>query len=382
MQRNDMDTLLFSRVAGADRSKDAGLIDEERFSHALCIERKRAERSGHALLLLIIDSTQIVETCLKDRVLARISRTVPAMVRETDVCGWLRNMLVPAVIFTEIPRNAVAQAIETIERKVNERLRVLLDDDVFSLVRLSVLPFPAGGGGERDEEEFNPLFYPDLTRRTFGGMVADGMKRAMDIVGALFGLLLFLPVFAVVPLLIKLTSHGPVFFRQKRLGQYGKAFTFLKFRSMKVNNDDSIHRQFIRDFIANKDGLGTGDDGGEKVFKIRNDPRLTSIGNFLRKTSIDELPQFLNVLKGDMSLVGPRPPIPYELETYDIWHRFRILGRRPGITGLWQVRGRSLSTFDGMVRLDLQYIRNWSLWLDIRLLLETPLAVIRGKGAY
>jgi lipopolysaccharide/colanic/teichoic acid biosynthesis glycosyltransferase len=291
-------------------------------------------------------------------------------------------MVVPAIIFTGIPRHAVAQAIETVELKVSDRLRAALDDTSFSQVRLSVLQFPAGTGGGVPEEEFNPLFYPELTSRTIGEMIGNGLKRLMDIAGAVAGIVLFSPVFIVVPAVIRLTSPGPVFFRQKRLGQYGRVFTFLKFRSMKVNNDDAIHRQFIRDFIANKDGCGACEGSDGKVFKIRHDPRLTPIGSFLRKTSIDELPQFINVLRGDMSLVGPRPPIPYELENYDIWHRFRILGKRPGITGLWQVRGRSLTTFDGMVRLDLQYIRNWSLWLDIRLLLETPLAVIRGKGAY
>ena len=121
---------------------------------------------------------------------------------------------------------------------------------------------------------------------------------------------------------------------------------------------------------------------GEVVFKIRHDPRLTPIGSFMRKSSIDELPQFFNVLRGEMSLVGPRPPIPYEVAEYDVWHLNRILARKPGITGLWQISKRSLATFDAMVRLDLQYIRTWSLWLDIKILLATPRAVLRGKGAY
>ncbi len=128
--------------------------------------------------------------------------------------------------------------------------------------------------------------------------------------------------------------------------------------------------------------IGYGYWGPKVVYKITNDPRITPLGRFLRKTSLDELPQFINVLKGEMSLVGPRPPIPYELENYDAWHRHRLLGKKPGITGLWQVKGRSKTTFDSMVRLDLQYIREWSLWLDVKLLLQTPLAVLRGKGAY
>ncbi|HLX45879.1 MAG TPA: sugar transferase, partial [Bryobacteraceae bacterium] len=118
------------------------------------------------------------------------------------------------------------------------------------------------------------------------------------------------------------------------------------------------------------------------VYKITNDPRITTVGRFLRKTSLDELPQFLNVLRGDMSLVGPRPPIPYEVECYDIWHKRRLLAVKPGITGLWQVRGRSKTSFDEMVRLDLKYGETWSLWLDVKILLETPRAVFTGDGAY
>jgi len=207
------------------------------------------------------------------------------------------------------------------------------------------------------------------------------VKRGIDLIGSLAALVLFLPFFLIIPILIKLTSPGPVFFRQDRLGQFGRVFTFLKFRSMHINNDDGIHRDFIKNFIADK--IAKNDSGDEPfVYKIKADPRLTPIGNFLRKSSLDELPQFLNVLKGEMSLVGPRPPIPYEVVNYELWHRRRILAQKPGITGLWQVTGRSLTTFDGMVRLDLRYSRKWSLLFDLKLLLATPMAVIRGKGAY
>ena len=151
---------------------------------------------------------------------------------------------------------------------------------------------------------------------------------------------------------------------------------------MHVNNNDSIHREYIRNFIANRACDAGGSENGDKIFKIQDDPRVTRIGSFLRKTSLDELPQFFNVLRGEMSLVGPRPPIPYEVEDYSAWHQYRIIAKKPGITGLWQVTGRSLTAFDGMVRLDLRYIRSWSLWLDVKLLLATPLAVFRGKGAY
>ena len=194
--------------------------------------------------------------------------------------------------------------------------------------------------------------------------IPEAVKRAMDIFGSLMALVILSPLFVAIAALIRLTSPGPVLFKQERVGRFGKPFTFLKFRSMYVNNDDSIHRQYVRDLIANRVDCDPG-EGGDTVFKIRNDPRITPLGAFLRKTSLDELPQFFNVLKGEMSLVGPRPPVPYEVEDYGLWHRYRILAVKPGITGLWQVRGRSLTTFDGMVRLDIQYIRSWSLWLDL-----------------
>jgi lipopolysaccharide/colanic/teichoic acid biosynthesis glycosyltransferase len=159
---------------------------------------------------------------------------------------------------------------------------------------------------------------------------------------------------------------------------------FLKFRSMYANNDPSIHKEFVRNLIqGNKtDHIQSVGAQQNKSFKIKEDPRVTSIGRFLRKTSIDELPQFFNVLVGHMSLVGPRPPIPYECEDYDIWHRSRVLDMKPGITGLWQVDGRSATSFDEMVRMDIKYIREWSLLLDMKIIIKTPLVVLTCKGAY
>jgi lipopolysaccharide/colanic/teichoic acid biosynthesis glycosyltransferase len=204
----------------------------------------------------------------------------------------------------------------------------------------------------------------------------------MDIVGSLAGLILCCPLFAVISLAIKLTSKGPILFKQERVGLYGSRFTLLKFRSMECDNDACVHREYVKRFIA-----GEADPAGVRhaqnaVFKIQSDPRVTRVGKFLRKSSLDELPQFINVLKGDMSLVGPRPPIPYEVEGYRVWHRRRVLESKPGITGLWQVNGRSRLKFDDMVRLDLQYAKAWSLWLDVKILLRTPRVVLFGAGAY
>jgi len=178
-----------------------------------------------------------------------------------------------------------------------------------------------------------------------------------------------------IALLVKATSRGPVLFRQKRLGMFKREFQFLKFRSMYTGSDSRIHQEYVDSLIRNEvDGSG--------VYKIKDDPRITPLGRFLRKTSLDELPQFWNVLKGEMSLVGPRPPIPYEMEMYYPWHRRRVFEVKPGITGLWQVYGRSRTTFDQMVRLDIRYIREQSLWLDTKICLKTPFAMFSGKGAY
>ena len=149
---------------------------------------------------------------------------------------------------------------------------------------------------------------------------------------------------------------------------------------MYFRNDPKIHQDYVKQLISGKEESKRDASGG--VYKIKNDPRVTPVGRFLRKTSLDELPQFFNVLTGEMSLVGPRPPIPYEVEAYDIWHRRRFLEAKPGITGLWQVEGRSRTKFDEMVRLDLRYAKTWSPWLDIKILLRTPGAVLRGDGAY
>ena len=199
---------------------------------------------------------------------------------------------------------------------------------------------------------------------------------------SVLALLLCLPLLWIVGLAIKLSSRGPVLFRQKRVGQYGKRFVLLKFRSMHIGNDRSIHRDFVTKLIASEEVSEAASGETQAVYKLTNDKRVTRVGKFLRRTSLDELPQFFNVLKGDMSLVGPRPSVPYELEAYQTWHRRRVLDFKPGITGLWQVNGRSRVRFDEMVRLDLRYASTWSLWLDFKILLRTPGAVIAGTGAH
>jgi exopolysaccharide biosynthesis polyprenyl glycosylphosphotransferase len=212
-------------------------------------------------------------------------------------------------------------------------------------------------------------------------------KRIFDIVFSLLGLIVLAIPLSIIALLIKLGSKGPVIYKQTRIGRNGRPFMFYKFRSMYINNDQKIHQDFVLNFIKtskqNQNGPSAhvAENGSGSVKKMVNDPRVTKIGRFLRRTSMDELPQLFNVLKGDMSLVGPRPCIPYEWEIYDEWHQRRF-SITPGCTGLWQVYGRSAVEFNDIVILDLYYINNVSPLLDLKLILKTIPVMFWGRGAY
>lgn len=221
-------------------------------------------------------------------------------------------------------------------------------------------------------------------QRTLSYRLYLATKRILDVLIASIGLVLVAPLMLVAGLAIKLDSPGPVLFKQRRvkgLTPDGKPvlFTFYKFRSMKHQADSSVHQKFMADFI-NGNGTLHKDGNGKAVYKLAGDRRVTRVGSILRKTSIDELPQLINVIKGDMSLVGPRPAIPYEVEQYKEWHKRRLVVT-PGITGLWQVKGRSSVTFDEMVRWDIEYAEDRSLGMDLSILLHTIPAVLSGKGA-
>ncbi|MEN6409521.1 MAG: exopolysaccharide biosynthesis polyprenyl glycosylphosphotransferase [Anaerolineaceae bacterium] len=203
-------------------------------------------------------------------------------------------------------------------------------------------------------------------------------KRLFDVLVSLIALVLLAPVFLFIAVGIKMSSKGPVIFRQERIGKKGKPFEFYKFRSMHMNGDDSKHKKFARTFILNSGELN---QQGEQIFKIADDPRVFRFGKFIRKTSLDEFPQLVNVLKGDMTLVGPRPSLAYEWEVYKEWHKKRAEAP-PGCTGLWQTAGRSSVTFEEMIILDLYYISNMTLLFDIKIMLQTFPVLLFGKGAY
>jgi exopolysaccharide biosynthesis polyprenyl glycosylphosphotransferase len=204
------------------------------------------------------------------------------------------------------------------------------------------------------------------------------LKRTFDLLIAALAIAVLFPVWLLIAVLIKLDSRGPVFYTQERVGMDGRLFLLYKFRTMKAGADPELHREYQRAFIAGRAEANLGDDQ-KPTYKLLADPRITRVGKLLRQTSLDEVPQLLNVLSGDMSLVGPRPPIPYEVEAYELWHRKR-LDMKPGLTGLWQVSGRNRLSFEEMVRLDLFYIENWSLLLDLKIILRTGFVMLGGEG--
>jgi lipopolysaccharide/colanic/teichoic acid biosynthesis glycosyltransferase len=353
------------------------VLGEEPFHRMIALERTRTERSGQPFVLMLLDGGDCLPSDRNGRILSKILSALSLSTRETDVTGWYKDRSIVGVLFTDISAEDRESILGTMMARVSQTLQNSLNLEKFEQIGISMHVFPE----EWDQEsaQGNPALYPDFVNRDEGRKIAHITKRVMDIVGSAVALTVLAPLFLLCALLVKLSSKGPILFRQQRLGQFGKSFTFLKFRSMYVNNDRKIHQEFMRRVIKGvHDGRAEG--GDKAVYKMTNDPRITKIGWILRRTSLDELPQFINVLLGDMSLVGPRPPIAYECKEYDIWHRRRVLEIKPGITGLWQVRGRSRVRFDDMVRLDLQYVRTWSVWLDLQILAQTPMALFSDSA--
>jgi lipopolysaccharide/colanic/teichoic acid biosynthesis glycosyltransferase len=380
-RRSDNNDVTFSPLSEASSLGDRGILDAEAFRRMIALERKRSERSRKPFMLLLLDMGDRLPSQKNGKILGKILSALSLSTRDTDVTGWYANSCVVGVMFTEIATGDSAAVPSAIIARVTETLRNNLTLEQFNRVSLSFHVFPEDWDNDAQGPS-NPTLYPDLSQREDARKTFRVIKRMMDMLGSGLALVLFSPVFLILAIAIKVTSQGPVFFRQRRVGQNGNLFVFLKFRSMYVNNDAAVHKEYVQRLIAGKVDKQSSNGNGQPVYKLTKDSRITRVGAFLRKSSLDELPQFINVLKGEMSLVGPRPPVPYEVEAYDIWHRRRLLEAKPGITGLWQVSGRSRVTFDDMVRLDLQYARNWSPWTDIKILWRTPGAVVLGEGAH
>jgi lipopolysaccharide/colanic/teichoic acid biosynthesis glycosyltransferase len=377
-QASSLDGSPLESLSASDREA----LNEKAFMRMIAIERKRTERSGNPFLLMLLEASNQQGSGDTGGVLDSVVSALLSFFRETDVLGWYKDQTALGVIFTGL----VAEEKISIQNLLHSRVSTLLRDKLtpgqFNQISISFFFYPDDWDDGNAGPPITPALYPDLLKPGRGRRFMLSLKRVIDVIGSALALVVSMPLLYVVGIAIKVSSKGPILFRQRRVGQFGKRFTVLKFRTMQIDNDRSVHREFVTKLIANEAEPVPSDVDGEGVYKLTNDNRVTRVGRFLRRTSLDEVPQFLNVLMGDMSLVGPRPAVLYELRAYQTWHRRRVLDFKPGITGLWQVFGRSRVKFDEMVRMDLQYATTWSPWLDFKILLLTPLAVIRGKGAH
>jgi lipopolysaccharide/colanic/teichoic acid biosynthesis glycosyltransferase len=341
------------------------------FLEQLRREKLRAQRSKSTLSIILL--TLEKETDGESINMNEILDVVRAKTRDTDISGFVNHKTIGVLL------------PHTDEKGAKEFCGKLVNGNKKSQFSTTTATYPdhifeslTKNGGVR------PDAFPFGLEDSMGGGASWFkflLKRGVDIVGSVIGVLILMPVMLITALAIKVTSPGPVIFRQIRLGKQGAPFTFYKFRSMHVNMDDQIHRDYTLHFINGHHAKINQGDAEKPFYKMKSDPRTTRVGRFIRKTSIDELPQFFNVLKGDMSLVGPRPPLPYEAEKYQSWHLRRILEMKPGITGLWQVEGRSKTGWDDAVRLDIRYIQKWSLIFDLKILFRTVKEVLGRRGA-
>jgi len=346
------------------------LLLKSEFLDRLRIEKRRVDRSKAPLsvALFYFQKNEEKEGTTIQGFLAALNRNT----RESDIKGWV-DRDVFGLILPDTDEKGLNRCIEKVANG-NGNLNYSVvsgtyPNDLFDKILT--------------EGKSPPDFFPlDLDQSMESHGIQIALKRMMDIVGSLVGLTLFSLLMFATAIAIKMTSPGPIIIKQSRFGRKGIRLPFYKFRSMYCNADDQIHREYVTKLInGDLKKINQGDEE-TPLFKMRSDPRVTRVGKIIRKTSIDELPQFFNVLKGEMSLVGPRPPLSYEVEKYEPWHLRRILEAKPGMTGLWQVGGRSRTSFDEMVRLDLRYVQNWSLWVDLRILSKTAKAVFSAKGAW
>ena len=358
------------------------VLAETTFHALLTHERRRAERSRKPFVLMLLEMHALHAKSVGAAFSERVKSTISGATRETDLIGWYEEGRIFAVIFAELNVEEGTPVAELLRSKIETVLQDSLGTKAAGKIVITTHIFPENWNQNGTERPADLKLYPDLSEKSSNKRVPKVIKRGIDILGSAVLLLVLSPILAVIALAIKLTSKGPVIFEQERLGQFGTKFQCLKFRTMYANNDPKIHREYVQNFIAGQTKNGNSNGYAPVIYKLTNDPRVTTVGRFLRKTSLDEFPQFWNVLCGEMSLVGPRPPVAYEFEMYDYWHRRRVFELKPGVTGLWQVNGRSRTCFDDMVRLDLRYSQTWSLWLDLKILLATPLAVVAGNGAH
>ena len=402
-----------------------GFYDCRFFNIRLREERRRTERSGLPFSLLTLDISDLVDLIDKGPKKIRwmkkvITNIVQENTRDIDIKSWYDETTLK-ILMPETPASGAHILADKLRESINKGFRTFCSfENMFDLKKgMLITSYPVAMNNSEEFSESqnlakksinpspikwtekgktktnlkmqwspvgqNTLTWPlfcDLLEESVLSNLQKRIKRSIDIFGALIGMILLSPLMLIVAILIKITSPGPILFRQERTGFLGKKFTFLKFRSMHAGCDEDRHKEYVTNLIKNDLDNANCSSEDTSLYKMEDDPRVTPFGKFLRRSSLDELPQFFNVLKGEMSLVGPRPPIAYEVEKYDSWHLRRVLEVKPGITGLWQVQGRSTTTFNEMVRLDISYVDNWSLCLDLKIILKTAWAVLSAKGAY
>lgn len=400
------------------------IYDSPQFLRRLVEEKRRSERVGQRLCMYLIDLASLYQFYQRengsrqstyDEFSGLITDVMAACTRQSDIKGWY-NKDTLGIIMPDTEKCGAEFVKKSLAVQIKKGVNGATSaKEIYHAFEMCSYPSEIVDNKEKAARRVKVpmqmacsiLSYEQLLRRVTSGFLTWGgacalslpfyidlfeqidaqkwqfkLKRLLDIVCASVGLLLAFPIMLLIAIGIKVTSEGPVLFRQQRLGFLGKKFTFLKFRTMYVNSDAKIHKKYTTSLInGNNEAINRGSKD-KPLYKMDKDPRVTSLGHFLRRTSLDELPQFFNVLKGDMSLVGPRPCIPYEVEHYKAWHLRRVLEIKPGITGLWQVSGRSSTTFDTMVRLDLEYAATWNLWFDVKILFKTIGAVLSTKGGY
>ena len=344
----------------------------EKFAAILEREIARADRNGQGFSLV---SFEMDNSDLNSELYRKFQHILSERLREADVFGWLDSRHIGALL-DNTPLPGAWNFVRSLEEKITPP---------DSLPRFTVNSYPADWRGDDKENKVSQKNSAEEMASEKRGTVPESdfrpvvtcrmplWKRSLDIVGAAIGLLILSPLFLLISVFIKIVSPGPVFLKQERIGYGGKPFVLLKFRTMKVDVDTTAHQQLLSDLI-------NGGAHGKENPMIKLDdksPQIIPYGKFLRKTYADELPQLINVLRGEMSLIGPRPPIPYEVAEYRRWYkgRFNVV---PGMTGLWQVSGKNRLTFREMVCLDIRYRQKQSIWLDIKILLKTPLVIMSG----
>ena len=379
-----------------------GIHSAERFWSILEFEQARSNRNGHQFSLVVFDTGNSGADNVGRR---RLACLLTSRIRSIDEAGWLDGERIGVLL----PYTSAAGAwrladdvCKTINGEVsppdcavytypsvwfpdnNGHSDQLYFRDISPAWEIATRSFSASTKNVNEENIDLTKQQSQCNRTQNWGELVEGFepfhinslpvwKRAMDIFGALLGLILLSPLMLAAAIVIKIVSPGPAFFRQQRVGYMGKIFYIWKFRTMEVGADTSVHQEYLAELI--NDAACNNGKSSKPMTKLDDDMQIIPFGRILRRTYFDELPQLLNVLRGEMSLVGPRPPIPYEVDKYLNWHKERI-DVVPGMTGLWQVSGKNRLTFNEMVRLDVQYWRTKSVWLDIKILLKTPLAII------